>query len=80
LRLSGSEETAWSRFFDAAEDVRVAIENVNVQGEGDDAQLRFRVRISFNNKTQGGQEQETKFAMSLGLQNINGKWEIVSHQ
>ena len=80
LHLSSSEESAWSKFFEAADDVRVAIEDVNVQGESDNAQLRFRVRISFNNRTQGGQEQETKFAMSLGLQNLNGKWEIVSHQ
>ncbi|HEX9006789.1 MAG TPA: protein kinase [Bacteroidota bacterium] len=79
LKFSKHEESTWSTFFDIAENVQVTTGGESVETKNDNAQLRFDVSISYQDKNDG-EQKKIEGAVDMGLHYANGQWETTSHQ
>ena len=79
LKFSKREESTWSTFFDVADNVQVTTGGESVETRNDQAEVRFDVSISYQDKNDG-EQKKIEGAVDMGLHYANGQWETVSHQ
>ena len=79
LQFSTKEQSAWSTFFDVADNVEVTTAGERVQRDTDNAQVTFDASISYRDKNDGGRKKIDGL-VTLGLHYENGTWETTSHQ
>jgi hypothetical protein len=79
LQFSETEADAWSKFFDLAKDVRVSIEDLDVQNDSDRAQIAFRAKLSYLN-TSNSEQASNIIRNTWACENVGGRWVVVSHK
>ena len=79
LKFNDDETRNWSEFFKNADDIKANIETRSVDINGNNANVKLQVRLSFTNKTKG-ETQKSDFPQNWVLEGANGKWEVVSRK
>lgn len=79
LKFSEKEEEAWSKFFELARDIKVKVDDLDVQNSAGAGDVAFKARLSYVNTSKGEVEQSTVLN-SWKCENVHGKWVIVSRK
>ncbi|MCH8874677.1 hypothetical protein IH824_18260, partial [candidate division KSB1 bacterium] len=79
LGFTKNEEKNWSGFFRQVEKIKVGFEIDNQQMIGDKVTVDLIVKISYYNTSNNSNERQN-FSKSLVLEDINGKWEVISRK
>ena len=80
LSLTEQEESSWEIFFNNTLHKKAIIENRGLQfSSSNDARADLFVRLSYYNKSNNRRENRP-FPITLILETVNDKWEIISQK
>lgn len=79
LKFSSAEDQAWGKFFDVARNIKVNVNDLDVQNDAGKGDVAFKARLSYLN-TSKGEEEHSTILNTWKCENVHGKWMIVSRK